>query len=72
MGSNPIRGFFVFSGDWVRTMAKDDRFIIGRACSDCKERNYHTSKNTRNDPERLELKKFCPRCGKHTSHRETK
>jgi large subunit ribosomal protein L33 len=53
-------------------MAKDDRIIIGLACSDCKERNYHTSKNKRNDPERLELKKFCPRCAKHTAHRETK
>ena len=42
------------------------------ACTDCKERNYATTKNKRNDPDRLELRKFCPRCRKHTSHREAK
>ncbi|MGB3663362.1 50S ribosomal protein L33, partial [Mycolicibacter algericus] len=26
----------------------------------------------RNDPDRLELKKFCPNCGKHQSHRESR
>jgi len=53
-------------------MAKEDRIIIGMACQDCKERNYTTSKNKRNDPNRLELKKFCRRCRHHTMHRETK
>jgi len=24
------------------------------------------------DPDRIELSKFCPRCRKHTSHRETR
>ena len=48
------------------------RDIISMACQECKERNYATSKNKRNDPERLELRKFCPRCGKHTAHREAK
>ena len=38
----------------------------------CKERNYITTKNRRNTPDRLELKKFCPRCGKQTLHRETR
>lgn len=51
---------------------KEDRIIIGMACQDCKERNYTTSKNKRNDQQRLELRKFCSRCGKHTAHRETK
>lgn len=41
-------------------------------CPTCKERNYTTSKNKRNDPDRLELRKFCPRCRSHTAHRETK
>ena len=30
------------------------------ACTECKERNYPTTKNKRNDPERLELNKHCP------------
>jgi len=53
-------------------MAKEDRIIIGMACQVCKERNYATSKNKRNDPDRLELRKYCPRCKKHTAHREVK
>ena len=41
-------------------------------CSDCKRRNYTTVKNKKNDPDRLELKKYCRWCRKHTGHRETK
>ncbi len=33
---------------------------------------YVTRKNRRNDPDRLGLTKFCPNCGKHTEHRETR
>jgi len=51
---------------------KDVRPVITMACADCKERNYTTEKNRRNDQGRLELKKFCRRCRKHTMHRETK
>jgi large subunit ribosomal protein L33 len=56
------------------TMAKtvDVRPKITLACTQCKERNYITKKNRRNDPDRLELKKFCPRCKTHTPHRETR
>jgi large subunit ribosomal protein L33 len=52
--------------------AKDVRPVITLACSDCKERNYTTQKNRRNDQTRLELKKYCPRCRKHTLHKESK
>jgi large subunit ribosomal protein L33 len=48
------------------------RVIITLACTECKERNYTTTKNKKNDPDRLELRKFCPRCGRHTVHRETR
>lgn len=48
------------------------RIIITLACTECKERNYVTNKNKKNDPERLELKKFCPRCKTVRDHRETK
>jgi len=46
--------------------------IITLQCNECKERNYATTKNKKNDPDRLELQKFCSRCRKHTAHRETK
>ena len=52
--------------------ATDVRPKITLARTECKERNYITRKNRRNDPDRIELKKFCPRDGKHTLHRETR
>ncbi|NLE44900.1 MAG: 50S ribosomal protein L33 [Chloroflexi bacterium] len=48
------------------------RAIITLACTECKEHNYTSEKNRRNDTGRLELEKFCPRCRKHTTHRETR
>ena len=51
---------------------KEDRMIIHLACSECRERTYTTTKNRRNDPDRLELKKFCPNCRCHRPHRETR
>jgi large subunit ribosomal protein L33 len=47
-----------------------DKIIL--ACGDCKERNYFTTKNRRKHPERVEWKKYCPRCHKHTLHKETR
>jgi large subunit ribosomal protein L33 len=52
--------------------ATDVRPKITLACQVCKHRNYITNKNRRNDPDRLTMKKFCPNCGKHTEHRETR
>ena len=48
------------------------RDIITMQCTDCKERNYSTTKNKKKTTERLETKKFCPRCRSHKVHRETK
>ncbi|MDY6821841.1 MAG: 50S ribosomal protein L33 [Deferribacterota bacterium] len=42
------------------------------ACVECKNRNYHTTKNKKSITSKLELKKYCARCRKHTLHRETK
>ncbi len=53
-------------------MAKGDRIHITLACTECRERNYHTRKNRRNDPDRLELRKFCPRCRQRQLYRETR
>ena len=59
----------------VVKMAKkkgDARITIHLACTQCRERTYSTSKNKRNDPGRIELNKFCPRCRAHTQYREVK
>ncbi|MDD3643606.1 MAG: 50S ribosomal protein L33 [Candidatus Krumholzibacteria bacterium] len=42
------------------------------ACGECKNRNYTTMKNKRKHPDRIEHKKFCPFCRKHTMHKETR
>ncbi len=52
--------------------AKADRHVITLECTQCRERNYTSEKNRRNDPSRLELRKFCPRCREHRAHRETR
>ncbi|MBQ7501517.1 50S ribosomal protein L33 [bacterium] len=51
---------------------KEVRVIINLACQDCKRRNYATKKNKQNDPDRMEIKKYCRFCQKHTVHKETK
>lgn len=48
------------------------RDTITLSCTECKERNYSTTKNKRKHPERVEYKKYCSRCDKHTPHKETK
>jgi large subunit ribosomal protein L33 len=56
----------------VASKSSDIRPKITLACTECKERNYITRKNRRNDPDRMELKKYCPRCRCHRAHRETR
>lgn len=53
-------------------MAAINRVQMVLECTECKNRNYSTTKNKKNDPDRMELNKFCPHCGKVTLHKETK
>lgn len=48
------------------------RNAVTMACTECKQRNYQTNKNKKNNPDRIEMNKFCKFCGRHTLHRETK
>ncbi|NMB04112.1 MAG: 50S ribosomal protein L33 [Tissierellia bacterium] len=48
------------------------RVKITLACDQCKNRNYNSTKNKKNDPDRLELKKYCKFCRAHTTHKETR
>ena len=48
------------------------RDIIALACTECKRRNYSTTKNKKKTSERLELSKYCRFCRCHKPHRETK
>jgi len=53
-------------------MARAGREIITLQCTECKRRNYSTTKNRKTMTEKLELKKFCRFDRKRTVHRETK
>ena len=38
----------------------------------CKQRNYDMMKDKKTHPERMETKKYCKFCKRHTLHKETK
>ena len=48
------------------------RVKVTLACTDCKQRNYNTTKNKKTNPDRIELNKYCKHCRKTTKHVETK
>ena len=45
---------------------------IQLACGECKRRNYTSTRNKKKQTERLEVKKYCKFCRRHTMHREVK
>ncbi|MBD2543782.1 MULTISPECIES: 50S ribosomal protein L33 [Planktothricoides] len=62
-------------------MAKGVRIVVTLECTECRTNptkrspgvsRYTTQKNRRNNSARMELKKFCPHCNKHTVHKEIK
>ena len=72
-----LHGCPIDRGQLLDTLAA---LLIGRkpslpaktVCTECKQRNYNTFKNKKNDPDRLEFSKYCRFCRKHTTHRESK
>lgn len=67
-----MEGVFLSCSKGRLTMANSARNKITLACTECKQRNYDNMKNKKNDPDRIELKKYCKFCKKHTVHKETK
>jgi len=51
-------------------MSQDN--LIKFECMVCKKVNYFSTKNKKKIKTRLELKKLCKTCKKHTLHKETK
>lgn len=60
---------------------KGTRILITLECTECRSNlnkrssgvsRYTSQKNRRNNPERLELKKYCSHCNKTTIHKEIK
>jgi large subunit ribosomal protein L33 len=75
LGKDEVTSSILVVGSKPEGERRDDamnRTIITLECPVCKERNYTTTKNKRTMPDKLVLPKFCPRCRKHTEHKETK
>jgi len=47
-------------------------FIVKLQCTECKHINYYTRRNKKTVERKLEFKKYCLWCKKHTPHKETK
>ena len=48
------------------------REIVTLQCTECKEKNYTTTKNKRLHPEKMEVSKFDPVVRKHVPYKEAK
>jgi large subunit ribosomal protein L33 len=46
--------------------------IAKMQCTVCKNINYYTHRNKKKVNAKLALKKLCPKCQKHTEHKEMK
>lgn len=51
-------------------MSQDN--LIKLQCTNCKRVNYFSKRNKKKVKEKIELKKFCQWCNKHTIHKEAK
>jgi len=65
-----IEGFFLSKKE-RKIMAAADKNITLK-CTACNQQNYRTTKNKKNTPDRIELKKFCKFCRAQTAHKEEK
>jgi large subunit ribosomal protein L33 len=61
--------------------SKGTRILITLECVECRSNTnkrsqgisrYISQKNRRNTPDRIELRKYCPHCNGHTTHKEIK
>jgi len=65
---------------FIMAKNKGTRILVTLECTTCRSQideykgvsRYITQKNRRNNPERLELKKYCPNCNHVTIHKEIK
>ena len=55
-------------------MAKknENRVLVSLVCEECKTPNYTVSKNKKNTTERLEINRYCKKCGKTQPFKEKK
>ncbi|MBU2101209.1 50S ribosomal protein L33 [Patescibacteria group bacterium] len=52
--------------------SKFTEYLVTMKCTVCKNKNYYTRKNKRVVERKLEHKKYCKFCKKHTLHKEAR
>lgn len=71
--SHSRKGFGVVGGIWEVPMARSEtRPVVTLRSTAGTGRSYVTRKNRRNDPDRLELRKFDSAVGRHVLFREVR
>lgn len=48
-------------------MKKNKKITL--VCNECYSRNYSLKQSDSGSQQKLEVKKYCPKCNKHTSHK---
>ncbi|MBU2645949.1 MAG: 50S ribosomal protein L33 [bacterium] len=48
------------------------RDIVQLQCTECKRKNYSTTRNKKAKPTKMNIKKYCRFDRKHTEHKEVK
>ncbi len=72
LSGEPGGVFAPFSRRRIPELLLTMRDKITLACSECDRRNYTSTRNKKKQQTKLELKKFCPFCRQHVTHKETK
>lgn len=52
--------------------ANDARKMVTLICTECKSKNYRTSRNVKTSQEKLKLNKYCNTCRKTVEHKQEK
>ena len=60
----------IYEHKWTEDLSM--REDITFKCTECGEENYIGTRNKKKHPEKMEIKKYCPRCNKMTVHKEKK
>ena len=50
-------------------MAKESRENVWLQCTSCSDLNYRTEIKVAGGPQKVEVKKYCPRLRRHTLHK---
>lgn len=70
--SAPARDFHNTNNNYLEATIMSQDNLIKLQCKECKRINYWSSKNKRKVERKIEVKKHCKWCKKHTVHKELK